>query len=312
RTEGEMEYLPGEGTHVFAGDEIPTSKTARPHYMAYSPRSKSYAKAKRVKGKPGWNISGGGHLSTTLKRLRKEGLLDINGGQPITDDQIAVLQGVAAVESSGQLQTINSWDSDKMSVGFNQNTAAGRLQKLIRQNEGPWADYGIELDRDDENKEVEKWIKGPKDNKRMATGFEGMDKSKELRNITWGMRFYDAGLDDRIVVEQTKKAVQEYKADMARIQKRIAKSKKPNKKYFDELVVKAALFELGNNRPAYQMEIVMEALNSSGASDLKKFLKTLKTAAGKVYAKHAKPKKKAAMKKKGEGIVRKVAASFGH
>jgi hypothetical protein len=44
--------------------------------------------------------------------------LRANGKLGITNQQIAVLKGVASVETGGQVQSINTWDSAVVSLGL--------------------------------------------------------------------------------------------------------------------------------------------------------------------------------------------------
>lgn len=53
--------------------------------------------------------------------------LRANGKLGITNQQIAVLKGVASVETGGQVQSINTWDSAVVSLGLRY----GEFQNLI-------------------------------------------------------------------------------------------------------------------------------------------------------------------------------------
>ncbi|MEM7039851.1 MAG: hypothetical protein AAF570_22955, partial [Bacteroidota bacterium] len=308
RESGDMTMNAGEGSLLWTGREKPMDDESRQRKMAFGGKSKKWQWLRR--SKQGYITYGGGTVTSRLKKLKKEGKLDI------TDEQIKVLQGVAAVESYGQTQTINSWDSDKMSVGFKQYTMAGKIQKLIKRNEAAFADYGIELERDDAGKEVKKTIKEHDGKKTKATWLKGMEKAADLRNSVWAMRFYEAGMDERIIIEQAKMALEYYEDFEKKADKHVKKGKDTTK-FFQENVVKTALFEISNNRPAYVDDVIRKVQkDSAGDGTVKDFLEDLMKASGQVYVDknsgnlNGKTEKDA--RDKGQRIVWKVAKVFGH
>jgi len=83
---------------------------------------------------------GGGSLEKILLQLRASGKIGI------TNEQIAILKGVASVETGGQVQSINTWDSAVVSFGFMQWILRyGEFQKLIEKAPGAFSEYGIEF-----------------------------------------------------------------------------------------------------------------------------------------------------------------------
>ena len=87
-----------------------------------------------------------------------------------------------------------------------------------------------------------------------------MSDLQELRGIEWATRFFRAGLDPDVIAAQVKMAQAEFahvaKTSMAAV------SGEP---LFQTARVKAIIFELHNNRPAYVSETVRKA-----AAELKK------------------------------------------
>src|SRR5437763_12384609 len=72
----------------------------------------------RRSGKPrGLECSGGGRLDDRLAALVRAGKLT-----GMTFDDIDLLQRIANVESGGQVQSLNTWDTGIVSLGFLQGT----------------------------------------------------------------------------------------------------------------------------------------------------------------------------------------------
>jgi hypothetical protein len=196
--------------------------------------------------KRGYELFGGGRLTPKLKALRAAGKIQV------TDDEINEMQGVAEVESGGFTNCINTWDSDVLSLGFMQYTMAGSLQELIEAAPGAFARYGIRL--------------GPSmkltrsDGTITVKGVQGIKSLKELRGLEWATRFFRAGLDDDVIAAQVAKA----KADFAKITARYLSSLSAVP-HFSQPRIKAIIFELYNNRPAYVGAVV-----AATAAEIKK------------------------------------------
>jgi hypothetical protein len=180
--------------------------------------------------KKGFELAGGGRVDDTLRALNAAKKINVSG------DEIELMQRLSEVESSGSINVINTWDSDVVSLGFMQYTLAGRLQELIALAPEAFARYGIKLSTT--RLKIKTGVE--------ATGIEGVTDAKELRGLEWATRFFRAGLDPDIIAAQVKLAQGEF-------------TKLTNDKLggvsgdamFQTARVKAIIFELHNNRPAY-------------------------------------------------------------
>jgi hypothetical protein len=123
-----------------------------------------------------------------------------------------------------------------ISLGFMQYTLAGSLQELIEMAPEAFARYGIKLSK------TKLKIKSGVE----ATGIEGVTDAKELRGLEWATRFFRAGLDPDIIAAQVKKAQGEF----AQLTKDKLGSVSGDA-MFQTARVKAIIFEINNNRPAY-------------------------------------------------------------
>ena len=179
-----------------------------------------------------------GRLETKLAALKTAGKLTI------TDDEISILQAVAEVESSGFTQCINTWDSDVVSFGFKQYTMAGKLQDLIKRVPTAFARYGIELSG---RLKIKQGV--------TADGIKGVTAASELRGAYWATKFFQAGLDDEIIVAQAAKALEDLGAFETKTATQSATSA-----HMRTAKVRAILFELDNNRPAYVRPVVRRTL----------------------------------------------------
>ena len=188
--------------------------------------------------KKGFQMYGGGRLETKLAALKTAGKLTI------TDDEISILQAVAEVESSGFTQCINTWDSDVVSFGFKQYTMAGKLQDLIKRVPTAFARYGIELSG---RLKIKQGV--------TADGIKGVTAASELRGAYWATKFFQAGLDDEIIVAQAAKALEDLGAFETKTATQSATSA-----HMRTAKVRAILFELDNNRPAYVRPVVRRTL----------------------------------------------------
>jgi hypothetical protein len=180
--------------------------------------------------KKGFELSGGGRVDDNLRALNAAKKITV------TNDEIELLQRLSEVESSGFVEVINSYDSDVISLGFMQYTLAGSLQELIEMAPEAFARYGIKLSK------TKLKIKSGVE----ATGIEGVTDAKELRGLEWATRFFRAGLDPDIIAAQVKKAQGEF----AQLTKDKLGSVSGDA-MFQTARVKAIIFEINNNRPAY-------------------------------------------------------------
>jgi hypothetical protein len=194
--------------------------------------------------KKGFELSGGGKVDDKLRALNAAKKITV------TSDEIELMQRLSEVESSGFVQVINTWDSDVVSLGFMQYTLAGSLQELIAMAPEAFARYGIKLTTT--KMKVKKGV--------TATGIEGVKDMQELRGLEWATRFFRAGLDPDIIAAQVKMA----QAEFAQLSKDTLGSVS-GEPLFQTSRVKAIIFELHNNRPAYVSATVRKA-----AAELKK------------------------------------------
>jgi hypothetical protein len=180
--------------------------------------------------KKGYELAGGGRVDDTLRALNATKKISV------TADEIDLMQRLSEVESSGYANVINTWDSDVVSLGFMQYTLAGSLQELIAMAPDAFARYGIKLSK------TKLKIKTGTE----ATGIEGVTDAKELRGLEWATRFFRAGLDPDIIAAQ----VQMAQGEFAKLTKDTLGTVTGDA-LFQTARVKAIIFELHNNRPAY-------------------------------------------------------------
>ena len=177
-----------------------------------------------------------------------------SGRISITPEQLAIFKGVASVESSGQIQAINTWDSAIVSFGFMQWTLKyGELQKLISQIPDIFREYGIELE--------DQYVFG----KNTVPGIKGVSNYNELRSSEWSDRFFKAGQDARIIEVETKMAIDEVNAFQNRLAKKFGTGLSS---HFGSPTTVALLFELNNNRPAYVNSVVPRTLQQVSGQNL--------------------------------------------
>jgi hypothetical protein len=180
--------------------------------------------------KKGYELAGGGRVDDTLRALNAAKKISVTG------DEIDLMQRLSEVESSGFANVINTWDSDVVSLGFMQYTLAGSLQELIAAAPEAFARYGIKLSKS--KLKIKSGVE--------ATGIEGVSDAKELRGLEWATRFFRAGLDPDVIAAQVKLA----QAEFAKLTKDKLGSVSGDA-MFQTGRVRAIIFELNNNRPAY-------------------------------------------------------------
>jgi hypothetical protein len=186
----------------------------------------------------GFKGYGGGRLEDKLRRLRQ------THGLKVTDTEIELFRRIAAVETGGRVNGINSWDSAYMSMGFMQWTIKwGEIQKLVERVPETFRRYGIEIEG---HYQI---------GKRRVPGIKGAPSPDNLRQQAWADRFFAAGLDPEIIVAEVEKAQEELKRVFERV-KRLTGLHYHS--HFDELIVRALIAQLHNNRTAYVKPVVTE------------------------------------------------------
>jgi N-acetylmuramoyl-L-alanine amidase/Putative peptidoglycan binding domain len=219
---------------------------------------------------------GGARVDATLKALRDQGVLNI------TDADIDTLQRIANVESGGNLQALNTWDSAVVSIGFMQWTLRyGELQRWIRAAAPHFKRYGIELDPT----RTYTW-KG-----KSYPAIKGADNPNELRWGPWAERFYQAGLDLQIVAIEGALAIQHLERTLQALRGKnrlnAAEFALFKRFYCQSLYLRGLYQEAHNNRPAYSIRAAKAAAGQAvaqGATDAKAFVELYKTALLNAYA----------------------------
>lgn len=187
------------------------------------------------RGYGGLEANGGGQLKAELMKLRDQNKIQI------TDDEISILQSVAKVETGGSIQGINTWDSGVLSFGFMQWTLKyGELQDLVRRISNEFKPFGIEL----EGTYVFKTNSDPPKS-HSVPAFKGVTDYNILRGQDWAEKFYRAGLQEAIIVEETKKALEQLHA----YEKRNGLFGSAWNNHFKNPTAVSLIFEAHNNLP---------------------------------------------------------------
>lgn len=211
-------------------------------------------------GGKGYAIYGGGNAEDSLEEFLGQKIAVGNKKQTnealkeFTKEELDFYTSIAQVESSGQIQGINTWDSHTMSMGFKQLTMAGKLQRWIKRNPDAFKKYGIELTKDKKSNVV----RGKK-----VQSVVGAEDGKDLRGLFWAMRFYEAGLDKDIIKEE----IAEARYHVGRAQNKISRyTAKSGGHHLKHEGVTAILLELFNNREAFlkpSLELTMKEVNKN-------------------------------------------------
>ncbi|WP_086001047.1 S8 family serine peptidase [Plesiocystis pacifica] len=192
----------------------------------------------------------------TVLAMRRAGLTTI------TDAEIDTLQRVANIETSGRMQTLNTWDNAVVSIGFMQWTLRhGKIQEWIRLAPTAFARHGIELDPALRYRWKVEAIRGAPD-------------PEVLRWGGWGERFYLAGLERGAVIAELALAREvlgrQLKGLAYRLRERgVAASETARfRNHYDASAVIRGMFQASyNNRPGSATAAVAHALRRSSASD---------------------------------------------
>jgi len=127
----------------------------------------------------------------------------------LSNQEIDLFQRIANVETGGKINGINTWDSGVVSLGFMQLTLKhGKIQRWIKNSSKEFKRYGIELDADF-------YTFG----RYKVSAIKGVTNPSVLRWGSWAMRFYSAGLDERIIIAEIEEARYYLKTHLARIKK---------------------------------------------------------------------------------------------
>lgn len=243
--------------------------------------------------KGGYHRYGGGRVEERLKELRDNGRLEIS------DADIDMLQRIANVETKGQIQGINNYDSAFMSMGFMQWTIKfddrffpdGKLQRLIRCAPESFRKYEIELDGTRRYK-----ILAGKDKKSgiqryyQPIAIKGAEKPNDLRSLDWAKRFYAAGLDPGVIVKEARLALKVIEETKNRIIDKELGGKKIGGgfvPYYERSVVLRALIqETFNHRPTWLYVAIKRAIehaSKQGKVSTDQFLEMVRSAIKQVY-----------------------------
>jgi peptidoglycan hydrolase-like protein with peptidoglycan-binding domain len=204
------------------------------------------------KFRAGFAAYGIGSLTSKLVEMKNTGKIQIG------DDQLDIIRKVARVESGGQVNAINSWDSAIMSFGFMQWTLRyGELQKLISQVPDVFKEYGIELAG------TYNFGHGTKADR--VPGIKGVTDPNELRNSIWADKFFKAGQDPRIIQAEVKMAIDELNTLYNKLRTAFQKNWSTN---LDSPIARALVFELHNNRPAYVYPVIYRTLQQINGQNI--------------------------------------------
>lgn len=132
--------------------------------------------------KRGWVISGGRWIKWVLCDLKSKGLLSI------LPNEMEMLRLVSSAETEEKISAVNTWDNMYLSMGFTQFTiGANTLQPIIRRAPEAFKKYGIELT-------------GGQYPGTLLDKIKGTTHPDDLRSAEWAEKFYNAGLNDEIIV----------------------------------------------------------------------------------------------------------------
>jgi hypothetical protein len=241
----------------------------------------------------GYSRYGGGRVDKVLKELRTRGQLVISNAD------IDMLQRIANVESGGQIQGINSYDSAFMSMGFMQwPIAYGKLQQLIQRAPAAFRRYGIELDAPRPYQ-----IRTPSGTE-TPIAIKGASHPSALRSLEWAKRFYAAGLDPEIILAEVKLALEVIAESKRRMVGRVGSGFLP---YYEKSpVLRALIQETFNNRPVYLYIALKRAMTWAGGMSqvsTEQFLELVRKAIREVY----REKEPENGPQKAENLIRKTA-----
>ena len=196
----------------------------------------------------GYDAAGGGLINDRLRDLKQKGKLSIS------PTEIEMFRLVSIPESDGLVNSVNSYDTAYMSMGFLQFTIRyGELQKVIARAADAFRKYGIELDPTH--------VYDIEDRPR---AIKNAPDISDLRSIDWAVRFYKAGLEDDIVIAQI---------EVAREIMRGFLLKDDPHQYLDRYRDKnpalwAFIYESYNSRPTPLNDALKKTINNASSMNL--------------------------------------------
>ncbi len=216
----------------------------------------------------GYIRSGGGRVHDVLTSLRRSGRINIS------DQQLDLLSRISGIETGGNIQAINSYDSAIMSMGLlNWTIRSGQLQNLIARAPAAFRKYGIEL--------YGKYRFG----NAVVPGIKGAGDPQDLRNLTWAQRFYRAGLDPDIITAEVKHALDTFRKSREKMVRAAGEYFLPY--YRKSPVLRALLHETVNSRPAYAYaalkRAVQRAMKTQSSVSLQTFMSFVRNAIRDVF-----------------------------
>jgi hypothetical protein len=148
-------------------------------------------------------------LDKVLSQLHKQKKIKI------TQEQLDVFQRISNVETSGKIQTLNTFDLGIVSIGFMQFTLhVGKIQQWIKIDTNAFRRYGLELDPS------EKYDFGDNE-KHPAIKEVPQNKIDNLRWNGWAERFYYAGLDPDVITAEITLALKYLEKHLSELRKRL-------------------------------------------------------------------------------------------
>lgn len=220
---------------------------------------------------------GNARLDQTLRRLRGSHNLQVS------DDEIDLFQRIANVETSGQIQGLNTWDSAVVSIGFMQLTLQhGKLQEWIQRAPAAFRRYGIELDPG----RTYSWRGG------QQAAIRGAATKEELRWDGWAQRFYLAGLDPEIIVAEVALAREWMQRHLKRFRRHLERRGQSAdfpvfmNHYRRSAAVRGLFQEAYNNLPLAAINGTLAALQAArraGGVNSARFLALLQDGIGQAY-----------------------------
>lgn len=262
---GQILFKPGEGGAgpaagdlVAAAPEGSTIRSGTTSWVKNGGAWHSFATKIKKGSVKGFSKYGGGSVRERLTEMARAGQVKLSG------EQVAVIAAMAEVETGGQIGCVQTYDDQVVSVGFKQVVLGhGSLEKIITQAPAGFAKHGIVIDYT--RTYVKKgWDKQPHQ-------FAGCDDVEELRSPEWAIKFYFASMEPDVVAAISTLALAELKT----VEKTIdAADDKAGHDFFDDVVAKAWMLEVYNNRPAF-MAKAAEMASSKPAANRDAFLDVL-------------------------------------
>lgn len=152
----------------------------------------------KYKGWSGLQKAGGGRVDEKLFALIRSGKLSAS---EISAADIDIFQRIANVESGGLIQSLNAYDMAIVSIGFMQWTFIHKkIHEWIDRAPAAFARYGIVIDP------VKKYSIRRGETTYAVPAVKGVADPESLRWNGWGRAFYEAGMDDAIIVAEAKLA----------------------------------------------------------------------------------------------------------